>query len=93
MLPEAQLWTHVIIQAIRDSKAPALSKAPIARRYAKQWLSSSNEAVGSFVWACQLINTDPDFIRSAVMKSGKSGGRLKSSMLISPDGLVQVAKK
>jgi uncharacterized protein YfaT (DUF1175 family) len=69
MLPEAQLWTHVIIQAIRDSEAPALSKAPAVRRYAKHWLASSNEEVGSFLWACQLINVDPHFIRSALMKT------------------------
>jgi hypothetical protein len=69
MLPEAQLWTHVIIQAIRDSEAPVLSKAPGVRRYAKHWLASSNEEVGSFLWACQLINVDPHFIRSALMKT------------------------
>ena len=69
MLPEAQLWTHVIIQAIRDSEAPALSKTPAAKRYAKRWIASSNEEVGSFLWACQLINVDPYFIRSALMKA------------------------
>jgi hypothetical protein len=68
MLPEAQLWTHVIIQAIRDSEAPALSKAPAVKRYAKHWLFSSNEEVGSFLWACQLINVDPYFIRSALVR-------------------------
>ena len=26
MLPEAQLWTHVMIQAMKDLEAPSLSK-------------------------------------------------------------------
>ena len=69
MLPEAQLWTHVIIQAIRDLEAPALSQTPSAKRYAKRWIASSNEEVGSFLWACQLISVDPYFIRSALMKA------------------------
>jgi uncharacterized protein YfaT (DUF1175 family) len=72
MLPEAQLWTHVIIQAIRDSEAPTLSKLPAVSRYAKRWLASSKEEVGSFVWACQLIDVDPYFIRSALMKAASS---------------------
>ncbi len=74
MLPEAQLWTHVIIQAIRDSEAPTLSKTPAAKRYAKQWIASSNEEVGSFLWACQLINVDPYFIRSALRKGANPLG-------------------
>jgi uncharacterized protein YfaT (DUF1175 family) len=69
MLPEAQLWTQVIIQAIRDSEEPALSKAPAVRRYARHWLASSNEEVGSFLWACQLIEVDPYFIRSTLVKA------------------------
>jgi hypothetical protein len=79
MLPEAQLWTHVIIQAIRDSEAPALSKAPSDKRYAKHWLASSNDEVGSFLWACQLINVDPYFIRSALMKPENPRKRLRRS--------------
>ena len=79
MLPEAQLWTHVIIQAIRDSEAPTLSKAPAVRRYARHWLASSNEEVGSFLWACQLIDVDPYFIRSALMKAGGSRRQVRRS--------------
>jgi hypothetical protein len=69
MLPEAQLWTHVIIQAIRDLEAPAFTRSPSAKRSARQWLSSSKQEVGSFEWACQLINVDPNFVRSALAKS------------------------
>jgi hypothetical protein len=78
MLPEAQLWTHVIIQAIRDSEAPALSTSS-DKRYAKHWLASSNEEIGSFLWACQLINVDPHFIRSALMKPENPRKRLGRS--------------
>jgi hypothetical protein len=76
MLPEAQLWTHVIIQAIRDSEAPALSKTPADKLYAKNWIASSNEEVGSFLWACQLINVDPYFIRSALLKTANPRKRV-----------------
>ena len=69
MLPEAQLWTHVMIQAMKDLEAPSLAKTPKARRAAK-WFASTNEAAGSFIWVCHLINMDPTFIRSA-MREGK----------------------
>ena len=84
MLPEAQLWTHVIIQAIRDSEAPSLSKRPAVGRYAKRWLASSNGEVGSFVWACQLINVDPHFIRSALMKTAKPPRHVRRLSLARP---------
>ena len=77
MLPEAQLWTHVIIPAIRDSDAPGWSKTPADKRYAKYWIASSNEEVGSFLWACQLINVDPYFIRSALMKAANPGRNVR----------------
>jgi uncharacterized protein YfaT (DUF1175 family) len=73
MLPEAHLWTHVMIQAMKDLEAPSLSKTPKGRRAAR-WFASSNEDIGTFVWVCHLINMDPTFIRSAVRK-GKGFGR------------------
>jgi uncharacterized protein YfaT (DUF1175 family) len=71
MLPEAQLWTHVMIQAMKDLEAPSLAKTPKGRRAAR-WFASSNEDIGTFVWVCQLINMDPTFIRSAMRKYNDS---------------------
>jgi hypothetical protein len=73
MLPEAQLWTHVMIQAMKDLEASSLSNTPRARRAAK-WFASTNEATGSFIWVCHLIDMDPSFIRSA-MREAKGSRR------------------
>ena len=65
MIPEAELWTEVIVQAIEDLSSHTHDQR---ERSALLWFNSRTEAVGSFIWACNVINIDPDVIRSALRK-------------------------
>jgi hypothetical protein len=68
ILPEAELWISVILQAIDDlDRRTALS--PRSAQYsAREWFASESDEVGSFIWTCHVINVDPDFIRSRLAK-------------------------
>jgi hypothetical protein len=68
MLPEAELWTAVMVQAIDDLDRRTLSSSISAQHSAREWFASESDVVGSFVWACHVINVDPDFIRSRLVK-------------------------
>ena len=67
-LPEAELWTQVILQAINDLGGRTALAPQSAQDSAREWFASESDGVGSFVWACQIINVDPNFIRSQLAK-------------------------
>jgi hypothetical protein len=67
-LPEAELWTQVIVQAINDLDGQTSLTPGSAQDSARQWFASASDRVGSFIWTCQIIDVDPDFIRSGLAK-------------------------
>jgi hypothetical protein len=67
-LPEAELWTQVILQAITDLDGQTSLTPGSAKDSAREWLASECDGVCSFIWACQIINVDPSFIRSQLAK-------------------------
>jgi hypothetical protein len=67
-LPEAELWTQVIVQAINDLDGQTSLTPGSAQDSARQWFASASDGVGSFNWTCQIIDVDPDFIRSRLAK-------------------------
>jgi hypothetical protein len=68
MLPEAELWTQVILQAINDLDGRTSSIPGSAQDSAREWFASESDAVRSFIWTCQIINVDPNFVRSQLTK-------------------------
>ena len=68
ILPEAELWTAVILQAIDDLDRRTSLSPTWAQDSAREWFTSDSIAVGSFIWTCQVINVDPSFIRSRLAK-------------------------
>jgi hypothetical protein len=62
MLPEAELWTEVILQAIDDLDRCTSS----ASRSARHWFASEDDGIGSFVWSCRVVDVDPSRVRSAL---------------------------
>ena len=42
--------------------------AHLDQRSARAWFASDRDELGTFVWACQIINVDPNFIRSQLDK-------------------------
>ena len=68
ILPEAELWTAVILQAIDDLSRRTQLSPRSAQTYAREWFASNSDEVGSFIWTCHVINVDPSFIRSRLAK-------------------------
>jgi hypothetical protein len=87
ILPEAELWTQVILQAITDLDGRTSLTPHWAKNSAREWFASDGDAVGSFIWACQIINVDPNFIRSRLAKKQ----RVKKSDQVMP-AIAQKAK-
>jgi hypothetical protein len=67
-LPEAELWTQVILQAINDLHGRTSLTPGSAKDSAREWFASESDAVCSFLWTSQIINVDPHFIRSQLAK-------------------------
>jgi hypothetical protein len=67
-LPETELWTQVILQAITDLDGRTSSTPGSAKDSAREWFASEYDGVCSFIWTCQIINVDPSFIRSQLGK-------------------------
>ena len=68
LLPEVELWTEVILQAIDDLDRRTAICSRSDHRSARAWFASDRDELGSFIWACQAINVDPNFIRSRLAK-------------------------
>jgi hypothetical protein len=73
VLPEAELWTAVIVQAIDDLDRGTSLRPNGAQVSAREWFASNSDEVGSFVWTCHVINVDPSFIRSRLAKKHRIG--------------------
>ena len=67
-LPEAELWTGVILRAIDDLDRRTSLTPRSAQDSAREWFASESDEVGSFIWTCHLIDLDPNFIRSQLTK-------------------------
>jgi hypothetical protein len=79
-LPEAELWTQVILQAITDLDGRTSLTPRWAKYSAREWFASESDAVRSFIWTCQIINVDPYFIRLQITKKL----RMKNPVQIMP---------
>ncbi len=67
-LPEAELWTQVILRAIEDLEKRTSLTSTSAQDSAREWFASDSDALGSFIWICHAINVDPNLIRSGLAK-------------------------
>jgi hypothetical protein len=68
-----ELWAVVLIQAIKDcygliQKAPYVEREKI-QAHAKLWINNLEEVgVGSFIWICQTLNIDANYLRESIFK-------------------------
>lgn len=77
MLPEAELWTEVILQAIDDLDRRTSSASLSAQDSARQWFASDHKGIGTFVWSCRVVDVDPSRVRSALARRGVLEGTRK----------------
>jgi hypothetical protein len=92
ILPEAELWTAVILQAIDDLARRTLLTPRSAQVSAREWFASESDAVGSFIWTCHLIDLDPNFIRSRLAKKHRMRNPVQVIMT-SRTQRVQISRK
>ena len=57
-----KLWIAVLKQAIKDSQRDA--KSSIVR--SQLWFYHDSKEVGSYLWICDILNLDPESIRSSI---------------------------
>jgi hypothetical protein len=76
-LPEAELWTQVILQAINDLDGRTSLTPRSAKDSAREWIFSECDGVCSFLWTCQIIDVDPNFIRSQLAKKQRMKNRVE----------------
>ena len=55
-----RLWSAVLNQAIKDAQ----ENHSIYAEDARAWFCSKNQAIGSFIWICMILDLHPDTFRS-----------------------------
>jgi hypothetical protein len=80
VLPEVELWTEVILLAIDDLDRRIRFSSRSDQCSARAWFDSDADEIGSFVWACQAINVDPNRIRSQIAKKHRLKNRAEITM-------------
>jgi hypothetical protein len=74
---KAKAMTQVILLAINDLDGHTSLSPGSAKDSAREWFASESDAVGSFIWTCQIINVDPNFIRSRLAKEQRMKNPVK----------------
>jgi len=55
-----RLWSAVLEQALTDAQGNYNS----LREEARKWFLSENYGAASFLWICDVLDLDPDFLRN-----------------------------
>jgi hypothetical protein len=77
--PERKLWAYVLLQALTDLDG----RDPLARS-ARLWISSKDNAIGSFSWVCHHLSLDPDAVRQRVLRRASQAARDAAANLAQP---------
>lgn len=71
-----QLWAEVLRVAVADARGEgympngtrqvAAAIRTVTRDRAREWLTSDEQQVGSFLWICSLLELEPSAVRKAL---------------------------
>jgi len=61
--PYYRLWFAVLERALQD----LCERNPSIRRDAELWFKSDRRGVGSFLWVCELLDFNPQWLRKRLM--------------------------
>ena len=71
--PEKNLWAAVLLQAFVDLEVLTfgnLTKSSLARGQGEAWIKSNrNDYIGSFLYVCDVLDLDPEFVRAKFVKA------------------------
>ena len=62
----AKDFAWLVLLAKLDTEAAVKKFAVAEWKRAKSWVASDSEQPGSFIWACDLFNLEPDAVRRAI---------------------------
>ncbi len=67
-----RLWAAVLEQAIKDVQGDARAHKGKVRSIFSEgawtWFRSESQEIGSFLWTCNMLGFEPDFILTLVTK-------------------------
>ena len=67
-----RLWAAVLEQAIKDVQGDARARRGKVRSIFSEgawaWFRSESQEVGSFLWTCNMLGFEPDFIVSLLTR-------------------------
>jgi len=70
---EKKLWAAVLLQAFLDLEVLTfgnLTQSSLARVQAEGWIRSNrNDYIGSFLYVCDALDLDPEFVREKFLKA------------------------
>lgn len=71
-----ELWKRILQQAKQyyvsgPTEEELQDYARVAGEDAESWIESNSEEVGSFVWACDLLDLEPSAVRAAWRRKRK----------------------
>ncbi len=73
--PERALWAAMIGQAKYDIERYAGDDSDEGKRLyadAADWVNSRSRAWMSFEWVCDLLDTNPDYVRRLILQQAKA---------------------
>lgn len=75
-----QLWAAVLKQAVLDIKKRSQSHTDYISAY--EWMMSKEHYPGTFIWVCDLLNLDPEFVKAKLIQV-----KQKKSLLDKPTNI------
>lgn len=76
LTPEKRMYASIIAGAIADLHMTTRGRRSITnQREARKWLESDSIHMCSFIWICQFLELEPDYIRARVgLNVSRTGG-------------------
>lgn len=69
VLPYMKLWWSVLLQAVND--ATHESTGNMSRRVVLDWFESDRQDVCSFIWICDTLDLNHEYVRRNVLRVNK----------------------
>jgi len=80
---EAELWSEFLWLAAYDYYGQCSSRGYVSgeaiRHDAEKWFESESREIGSFVWCANLLNLDPQWLKTKLLQEAKPRVKAKNA--------------